>query len=136
MAAPPCPACCANTLGAAAIAVAAAPVASMLRLIGSIIGVLLGHCYGWCARLEMGDGPAPPARFQVRSLVRRLCSTVFLAPKDPLGGPEPVQQRMLWGAPSLSCGLGCSLDFRASPYAAVAAGTAPQTECNRRTGLP
>src|SRR5580704_7978666 len=41
---------------------------------------------------------------------------------------------MLWGAPSLSCGLGCSLDFRAS--AAVAAGTAPQTECNRRTGLP
>src|SRR5580765_8487549 len=42
MAAPPC---CASTRGAAAIAAAAAPVFSILRLIGSIIGVLLtiGH---------------------------------------------------------------------------------------------
>src|ERR1700733_11866208 len=41
IAVPPCPAACANTRGAAAIAVAAAPVVSMVRLIGSIIGVLL-----------------------------------------------------------------------------------------------
>jgi len=34
----PCPACSANTRGAAASAVAAAPVVSMVRLIGSIIG--------------------------------------------------------------------------------------------------
>src|SRR5450756_109356 len=36
MAAPPCPAACANRPPAAATAVAAAPVARMLRLIGSI----------------------------------------------------------------------------------------------------
>src|SRR5258708_22415340 len=36
MAVPPCPACWANTRGAAAIAVAAAPVVSMVRLIGSM----------------------------------------------------------------------------------------------------
>src|ERR1700712_4989050 len=45
MAVPPCPAACANTRGAAAIAVAAAPVVSMARLIGSIIGVLLDQCH-------------------------------------------------------------------------------------------
>jgi len=38
--------------GAAAIAVAAAPVFSILRLIGSIIGVLLDYCCGRCVRLE------------------------------------------------------------------------------------
>src|ERR1700754_1286321 len=43
IAVPPCPAACANTRGAAAIAVAAAPVVSMVRLIGSIIGALLGY---------------------------------------------------------------------------------------------
>src|SRR5947208_2809401 len=37
MAAPPCPVCCENTRGAAATTVAAAPVFSILRLIGSII---------------------------------------------------------------------------------------------------
>src|ERR1700686_3085955 len=41
--------------GAAAIAVAAAPVVSMLRLIGSIIGALLDHCHGRCVRLEAPD---------------------------------------------------------------------------------
>src|SRR5437667_10757593 len=40
MAAPPFPVCSPNTLGAAAIAVTAAPVFSILRLIGSIVGVL------------------------------------------------------------------------------------------------
>src|SRR5258708_27133975 len=38
---PVCPACWANTCGAAAIAVAATPLASTLRLLGSIIGFLL-----------------------------------------------------------------------------------------------
>src|SRR5438128_927190 len=41
MAVPPFPVCPANTPGAAAIAVTAAPVFNILRLIGSIIGVLL-----------------------------------------------------------------------------------------------
>src|SRR5882724_13041644 len=41
MAAPPCPACCANARGAAAKAVAAAPVVSIVRLTGSIMGALL-----------------------------------------------------------------------------------------------
>src|SRR5262249_34143389 len=41
MAVPPCPVCSANTGRAAAIADTAAPVFSILRLIGSIIGVLL-----------------------------------------------------------------------------------------------
>jgi hypothetical protein len=40
MAATPSAVCCATTRGAAAITVAAAPVFSILRLIGSIIGVL------------------------------------------------------------------------------------------------
>src|ERR1700712_369191 len=44
IAVPPCPAACANTRGAAAIAVAAAPVVNMVRLIGSIIGALLDQC--------------------------------------------------------------------------------------------
>src|SRR4030081_2176355 len=49
IAVPPCPACWANARGAAAIAVAAAPVVSMVRLIGSIIGassinVMAGTC--------------------------------------------------------------------------------------------
>src|SRR4051795_9671432 len=48
IAVPPCPAACANTRGAAAIAVAAAPVVSMVRLIGSIIGALLDRCQGQC----------------------------------------------------------------------------------------
>src|SRR3954469_10292154 len=43
IAVPPCPAACANTRGAAAIAVAAAPVVRMVRLIGSIIGALLDY---------------------------------------------------------------------------------------------
>ena len=38
--------------GAAAIAVAAAPVFSILRRIGSIIGVLLDYCCGRCVRFE------------------------------------------------------------------------------------
>src|SRR6266849_5337139 len=60
MAAPPCPVW-ANTRGAAAIAVAAAPVVSMVRLIGSIIGALLDHCLGRCVRLEAWrTGPKPP----------------------------------------------------------------------------
>src|SRR3979490_1253569 len=50
VAVPPCPACSANTRGAAAIAVAAAPVVSMVRLIGSIVGVLLDQCHGRFAR--------------------------------------------------------------------------------------
>src|ERR1700754_3595788 len=48
IAVPPCPAACANTRGAAAIAVAAAPVVSMVRLILAIIGALLGQCHGQC----------------------------------------------------------------------------------------
>src|SRR5450432_65998 len=50
IAVPPCPACWANTRGAAAIAVAAAPVVSMVRLIGSIVGALLDQCHGRCVR--------------------------------------------------------------------------------------
>src|SRR5262245_50173505 len=38
---PVLPGCCANTRGTAAMAVAAAPVFSILRLIGSILGVLM-----------------------------------------------------------------------------------------------
>jgi len=38
MADPPCPLCCANTRGAAAMAVAAAPVVKMVRLLESMIG--------------------------------------------------------------------------------------------------
>src|SRR5258706_6461919 len=43
MAAPPCPVCWANTRGAAAIAVDAAPVVIKVRLIESIIGTPLDH---------------------------------------------------------------------------------------------
>src|ERR1700704_3311189 len=51
IAVPPCPACWANTRGAAAIAVAAAPVVSMVRLIGSIVGALLDQCHaGACGK--------------------------------------------------------------------------------------
>src|SRR5271168_1499462 len=39
--------------------------------------------------------------------------------RSAIGSSEVVQ--------SLSCGLGCSLDFRASPNAATAAGSAPQS---------
>src|SRR5712664_730397 len=52
MAAPPCP--CANTRGAAAIAVAAAPVVSMVRLIGSIIGAPPVCCYRRALRRRVG----------------------------------------------------------------------------------
>src|SRR4030088_3597189 len=45
---PPCPASSAHTRGAAAIAVAAAPVVSMVRLIGSIVGALLDQYHGRC----------------------------------------------------------------------------------------
>src|SRR5215510_11430734 len=41
MALPPCRFCALNTPGAAAIAVTAAPVFNILRLIGSITGILL-----------------------------------------------------------------------------------------------
>src|SRR4030095_4473225 len=41
MAVPPCRVCALNTPGAAAIAVTAAPVFNILRLIGSITGILL-----------------------------------------------------------------------------------------------
>src|SRR4051812_19213517 len=44
IAVPPWPAPCANARGAAAIAVAAAPLVSMVRLIGSTIGALLDQC--------------------------------------------------------------------------------------------
>src|SRR6266566_4077772 len=48
MAATPFPVCWPNTRRTAAIAVAAAPVASILRLIRSIVGVLLDDCCGRC----------------------------------------------------------------------------------------
>src|SRR5437016_6172399 len=48
MAVPPFPVCWPNTPGAAAIAVAAAPVFSIFRLIGSIIGFPLDGCHGPC----------------------------------------------------------------------------------------
>src|ERR1700712_2848352 len=44
MPAPCCPGCCANTPGAVATTVAAAPVVNMVRLTGSMIAPLLGHC--------------------------------------------------------------------------------------------
>src|SRR5713226_10004084 len=49
MAAPLCSVVCANARGTAAIAVTAAPVVSMVRLILSIIGALLEHCHDQCA---------------------------------------------------------------------------------------
>jgi hypothetical protein len=45
MAAPLCSVVCANARGTAAIAVTAAPVASMVRLILSVIGALLDHSH-------------------------------------------------------------------------------------------
>src|ERR1700730_10247858 len=50
IAGPPCPGWWAKTRGAAAIAVAAASVVSMVRLSGSIGGVLLEQCHGRCVR--------------------------------------------------------------------------------------
>src|SRR5882724_1543279 len=56
MAAPPCPACCANARGAAAKAVAAAPVVSMVRLTGSIMGALLDpRAFDLCLDLYLGQ---------------------------------------------------------------------------------
>src|SRR5262245_39278085 len=53
---PVLPGCCANTRGIAAMAVAAAPVFSILRLIGSILGVLMTF-----SRLTtLGDRRASP----------------------------------------------------------------------------
>src|SRR5712675_1599533 len=59
IAVPPCPACWANTRGAAAIAVAAAPVVSMVRLIGSI-GALLDQCQS-------------SGEFRLRRLLQQAC---------------------------------------------------------------
>src|ERR1700710_2281862 len=61
IAVPPCPAACANTRGAAAIAVAAAPVVSMVRLIGSIIGALLDQ------RQRLSE-------FRLRRLLQQACA--------------------------------------------------------------
>jgi hypothetical protein len=56
VASPPCPAFCANTRGVAAAAAAAAPVASRLRLIESIIGAFLNRRLVFVyARLEVPD---------------------------------------------------------------------------------
>src|SRR5258708_33381952 len=54
MAAAPCPGCSANARDAAAIAVAAAPVFSILRLVESIIGVLAEHYRGGAFTLSRG----------------------------------------------------------------------------------
>src|SRR2546427_3123034 len=70
MAAPPLPVCSANTPGAAAIAVPAAPVFSILRLIGSISDVsFLGGCAlsGLHSLRSSLDGCALPGLHSLRS---------------------------------------------------------------------
>src|ERR1700736_2295823 len=52
--APPCPVRWANARGAAAIAVATAPVVSKVRLTLSIIGALLDDCHGRCGSNSAG----------------------------------------------------------------------------------
>src|SRR3954471_7878769 len=83
IAVPPCPAACANTRGAAAIAVAAAPVVSMVRLIGSIIGALLDQCQGQCvlqahwAIAIPANGALssrPSSEFRLRLLQQEACA--------------------------------------------------------------
>src|SRR5438094_8164434 len=68
MAAPPGPVCSAIAAGVAAITVAAAPVFSILRLIGSIIGVLLTSgrltlrmVLGQCEISRVSSEPIKPA---------------------------------------------------------------------------
>src|SRR3974377_1832212 len=74
--APPGAACCANTRGAAATAVAAAPVARILRLIGSIIGISpMG--------LMCGAASAP---LPLLALLRRPCSTARQVAETPTHG--------------------------------------------------
>jgi hypothetical protein len=58
------------------------------------------------------------------------------APCDALNLLSGSNSGLLVGAPSLSCGLECSLDVRASSYAAVAAGTAPESAFSNRVASP
>ena len=59
----------------------AAPVAGILRLTGSIIGVLPGHCHGRCPRPEQRSEPTPQAAFPVLSLIPTFAAQVQLALK-------------------------------------------------------
>src|SRR5688500_15345568 len=73
MAVPPCPGCCANKRGAAAITVAAAPVFSILRLIGSVIGVFLpfGRLTIW------RPSPFGKRQYQPTAPAARSCGSAF-----------------------------------------------------------
>src|SRR6266702_7341939 len=79
MAAPPFPVCLPNTRRTAAIAVAAAPVTRILRLIRSIIGIPLDHCHGCACGSKRGSAEAA-ARFS-GNVVRNLIAQVVLALK-------------------------------------------------------
>src|ERR1700686_1181444 len=97
MAAPPFPVCWANRRGAAAIAVAAAPVASMLRLIGSIIGALLDHFHGRCVRLE-----APECCADDRFRDDPWCTGIVVQVVLALKGRMPGGSAWYWGCVEFS----------------------------------
>src|ERR1700730_16251115 len=79
MAAPLCSVVCANARGAAAIAVTAAPVVSMVRLILSIIGALLHQCHGRVPAIQRLFGVkqarrgCPASQTSLRSLRKASC---------------------------------------------------------------
>src|ERR1700686_1902716 len=91
MAAPPFPVCWANRRGAAAIAVAAAPVASMSRLVESIIGALLDHCHGPCVRLEETERCAADG-FRYDPWCARIVAQVLLALKGRMPRHAPTDR--------------------------------------------
>src|ERR1700749_394958 len=90
MADPPCPVCCANTRGVAAIAVTAAPVTNMERLIESIIGGFLDHRRGRCVRLL---GAKRFARTTVTA-ARTACSANFSRPEGAGLRPRTRELRL------------------------------------------
>src|SRR4051794_28300 len=93
MVVPPCLPCSAKTRGAAAIAVTAGPVFSMVRLILSIIGVVLDHVHGRgtterVVRRGVGWAKAHLRRAHHDDFTMQMVGTLrFAHPTIPFHGP-------------------------------------------------